>query len=80
MAVVKEFAKKTGDIASLSQIDMELIAITYTLYKQEGLEGLLRNEPPPILEKEDLLDIAEENELYSSEESDYEEETNLEGA
>jgi RNA-binding protein NOB1 len=61
IALVKEFAKKTGDIASLSQIDMELIAITYTLYKKEGLEGLLRSDPPPILEKEDLLDIAEEN-------------------
>lgn len=46
---------------------MELIAITYTLYKKEGLEGLLRSEPPPILEKDDLLDIAEANELDSSE-------------
>jgi rRNA maturation endonuclease Nob1 len=39
---VKEFAKKTGDIASLSQVDMELVGITYMLYKKEGLDNLLR--------------------------------------
>ena len=27
--LVKTFAKKTGDIGSLSQVDMELIAVTY---------------------------------------------------
>lgn len=40
--VVKEFAKKTGDIASLSQIDMELIAVAYKIYQKEGLEDMLR--------------------------------------
>jgi rRNA maturation endonuclease Nob1 len=54
LELVKEFAKKTGDIASLSQVDMELIAITYALYKKEGLEAALRKDPPPILEKDDL--------------------------
>ena len=58
MDLVKEFAKKTGDIASLSQVDMELIAITYDLYRKEGLGGMLRKEPPAIQEKEDLLEIA----------------------
>ena len=47
--MVKEFAKKTGDIASLSQVDMELIAIAQIMYKKEGLDQLLRKEPPPIL-------------------------------
>ena len=51
LELVKEFSKKTGDIGSLSQIDMELIGITYMLYKKEGEEKLLRKEPPPILEK-----------------------------
>jgi RNA-binding protein NOB1 len=37
LELVKDFAKKTGDIASLSLIDMELIAVAYTLYKKEGL-------------------------------------------
>lgn len=40
--VVKEFAKKTGDIASSSQIDMELIAVAYKIYQKEGLEDMLR--------------------------------------
>ena len=49
--IVKEFAKKTGDIGSLSQVDMELIAAAYGLSKREGLDHLLRKQPPPILEK-----------------------------
>jgi hypothetical protein len=48
---VKAFSKKTGDIATLSQVDMELIAVAFRFYKQEGLEEKLRKEPPPILEK-----------------------------
>ena len=64
---VKEFAKKTGDIASLSQIDMELIAVAEMVYRKEGMEGLLRKEPPPIFEKDDLLDVAAKEELSSSE-------------
>lgn len=65
--MVKGFAKKTGDIASLSQIDMELVAVAYMLYKKEGLEKMLRKEPPPILEKDDLLEIAQKEELSASE-------------
>lgn len=49
MELVKTFSKKTGDIATLSQIDMELIAVAFRFYKQEGLEEKLRKEPPPIL-------------------------------
>ena len=37
LQVVKEFAKKTGDIGSLSDIDMELIALAHTLYIKENL-------------------------------------------
>lgn len=75
MELVKEFAKKTGDIASLSLVDMELIAVAYAVYKREGLEGQLRKDPPPILERDDLEDYLQENNLEpfsedSEEESD----------
>jgi hypothetical protein len=32
--IVKDFSKKTGDIGSLSQVDMELISAAYVLYKK----------------------------------------------
>lgn len=48
LGIVKDFSIKTGDIGSLSLIDMELIAITYMLYQKEGLETMLRKDPPPI--------------------------------
>jgi RNA-binding protein NOB1 len=51
LEIVKSFSKKTGDIATLSLVDMELIAVAYRFYKQEGFEEKLRKEPPPILEK-----------------------------
>ena len=47
---MKEFAKKTGDISSLSDVDMELIALTYMLYVQNGKSEELRKEPPPMKE------------------------------
>lgn len=50
LAIVKEFARKTGDLASLSDVDMELIALTYMLYVQNGKQGDLRKEPPAIKE------------------------------
>lgn len=80
LLLVKEFAKKTGDIASLSLVDMELIAVTYALYKKEGLEELLRKEPPPMVEKDDLEEYVKENnmEALSEEEEDYEEEEEIE--
>lgn len=77
LQLVKEFAKKTGDIASLSLVDMELIAVTYALYKKEGLEELLRKEPPPMVEKDDLEEYVKENgmaDLSSEEEIEEEEE------
>lgn len=37
LVFVKEFATKTGDIGSLSDIDMELLALAHTLHVQEGL-------------------------------------------
>jgi RNA-binding protein NOB1 len=76
LEIVKEFAKKTGDIASLSQVDMELIAVAYALYKKEGLEQLIRKDPPPILEKDDLEEYVKENDMdeLSEDEEDEEEE------
>jgi RNA-binding protein NOB1 len=75
LELVKEFAKKTGDIASLSLVDMELIAVAYAMYKKEGLESALRRDPPPILEKDDLEDYLHDNNLSDfSSESDHEEE------
>lgn len=35
---VKEFARKTGDLASLSEVDLELLALAHTLYERENLE------------------------------------------
>lgn len=42
---------------------MELIAVTYDIYKREGLEKVLRRDPPPILEKDDLEDYMHDNNL-----------------
>lgn len=74
LELVKDFAKKTGDIASLSLVDMELIAVAYAVYKKEGLENLLRKDPPPILEKDDLEEYLHDNNLEFSDESDHGEE------
>lgn len=35
---VKQFAKKTGDIGSLSDVDLQLIALAHTLYIKNGLQ------------------------------------------
>ena len=31
---VREFARKTGDLASLSEVDLELLALAHTLYER----------------------------------------------
>ena len=36
------------------------------VYRREGMDGLLRKEPPPIYEKDDLFDVADKEELSSS--------------
>ena len=48
---MKEFGRKTGDISSLSDVDMELIALTHMMYLRHGKEGDLRKDPPPIKEQ-----------------------------
>lgn len=45
---VKEFAKKTGDLASLSDVDIQLLALAHTIYLNQGLEEKLRKTPPPL--------------------------------
>ena len=44
---------------------MELIAIAYKLYKQYGLSEQLRKEPAAILERNDLEDLFDKDELSS---------------
>ena len=45
---VRDFAKKTGDLASLSDVDIELLALAHTIYLNKGLEDRLRKTPPPL--------------------------------
>ena len=46
MKAVMAFARKTGDYASLSAVDMRVIALTYTLEKEiKGSVEHLRTEP-----------------------------------
>lgn len=50
---IKDFAKKTGDLGSLSEVDLELLALTHTLYVREGLGETLRKVPPSLKEYEE---------------------------
>lgn len=43
---VKGFAQKTGDFISLSETDLEIIAIAYTFAEENGNISLLRKTPP----------------------------------
>jgi RNA-binding protein NOB1 len=47
IAFVRQFAKQTGDLGFLSPADIDVLALTYTLAKERGVEGL-RTEPEPI--------------------------------
>ncbi|KFB42546.1 hypothetical protein ZHAS_00010257 [Anopheles sinensis] len=49
LAKVIAFAKKTGDFASLSLVDLEVIALTYELEARYVGEGHLRTEPKPAV-------------------------------
>ncbi|KAL5981522.1 hypothetical protein ACLOJK_015584 [Asimina triloba] len=42
------FAKETGDLRTLSDVDLKLIALTYTLEAQFHGTNHLRNSPPPL--------------------------------
>lgn len=45
---VLQFAKATGDLQSLSEVDMKLIALAYTLEAQVHGVSHLRTQPPPL--------------------------------
>lgn len=47
MLVIK-FARATGDLQSLSNVDLKLIALTYSLEAQIHGSSHLRNAPPPV--------------------------------
>lgn len=50
---IRDFARKTGDLTSLSDVDIDLLALAHTLYTRKGLADKLRKTPPPLKEKED---------------------------
>jgi rRNA maturation endonuclease Nob1 len=43
--LVTEFSKKTGDYGVLSQPDLRVLALTYTLEKRENGDANIRKEP-----------------------------------
>ena len=45
---MQNFSKKTGDFSSLSQTDMELIAIAYNIIIDKNLGKFIRKEPNEI--------------------------------
>ena len=47
MAVVR-FSRATGDLQSLSEVDLKLIALAYTLESQVHGTSHLRTKPPPL--------------------------------
>lgn len=49
VAYIKKFAGLTGDLASLSRIDINLLALAHTLVEMNGKAQLLKKElPKPI--------------------------------
>jgi len=54
-AAVTEFAKKTGDLRSLSTTDIRLIALVYTLEKEHVGTDHLRTEPTKKVLVSELL-------------------------
>lgn len=56
VAFCKNFAKETGDLGFLSQNDLELIALTVALHRQDG--GEVRDRPS-------LIEMAEQNAGFS---------------
>ena len=46
MNEAKNFAQKTGDFVSLSETDLEIIAIGYTFAEERGKVATLRKNPP----------------------------------
>jgi RNA-binding protein NOB1 len=48
IAAVKEFARKTGDLARLSRTDLLLLALTHQLEVEANGAGNVRSEPPKV--------------------------------
>ena len=48
--MVRDFAKQTGDLPSLSQTDMKLIALGVQLTKERGEFDKLNKSPKPLTE------------------------------
>ncbi len=45
---VVQFARATGDLQALSEVDLKLIALAYTLEAQAHGTSHLRSKPPPL--------------------------------
>lgn len=50
IAAVRKFAVATGDIASLSEVDLRVLALCYTVAEENNTAELLRKEPADIVE------------------------------
>jgi RNA-binding protein NOB1 len=48
--LIRRFAQETGDLASLSNVDIDLIALAYTLIEENGKVSLIRPHPPKPIE------------------------------
>ena len=46
--LVRDFAFKTGDLSSLSNVDLEVVALCYTLIKEQGNIKLLKKAPHTV--------------------------------
>jgi RNA-binding protein NOB1 len=47
---VRRFAKETGDLATLSDVDIDLLALAYTLLEENGKLDMIRAHPPKPIE------------------------------
>ncbi len=46
---MRSFAKKTGDFSSLSETDLDIIALGYTMAENYKLLDQIRKEPPDMM-------------------------------
>ena len=50
MIAVKNFAKDTGDFTSLSEVDMQVIALGVSMARRKKEQHLVKTEPQPLTE------------------------------
>jgi len=50
MVQVKNFAKDTGDFTSLSEVDMQVIALGVSMARRKNESDCVRSEPNPLTE------------------------------